>query len=819
MKRLINSLLFCLFCIGLLTAASDGRAAESPLLQRALKGPLREYAEIVFVTRLKYDDPHWYANIGYYCDDENQKAYAGNGQPDNGKLMALDLRTGQTRVILDAHGGSVRDPKVHYDGQTILFSYRPAGTDFYNLYEIESDGHGLRQITHGEFDDYEATYLPNGDIVFVSTRCNRWVNCWMTQVGILYRCGPNGEDPHPISGNAEHDNTPWVLPDGRLLYTRWEYVDRNQVYYHHLWTMNPDGTGQAVYYGNMHPQIVMIDAKPIPGTLEILANFSPGHGRSDHAGYATIVSNRQGPDLESAARQLHRGASIVDPYPLSDEIFLAAQNQKLILMGRDGAIETVYQSKEPGGLHEPRLLSPKPRERLIVDRADRSNPMGQFILADVYHGRNMEGVTRGDIKKLLILESLPKPVNFSGGPDLTSWLGTFTLERVLGTVPVEADGSASFEAPANRQLLFVALDANDLSVKRMQSFAALAPGEVLSCVGCHEHRASTPRNSDRSVLAAMQRPPSVIKAFEGYPDVLDFNRDIQPILDHNCVQCHRFSHRQGGLSLEGVLGPTWSHSYYSLLARKLVADGRNGLGNQPPRSIGSSASRIFEYTDGSHYGAAIPPSEWRTLWLWIESAAPYAGSYAALRNTQDQGREGAVAGQVWGRMTPILKRRCGDCHLIGNPESETGRPIPFAPKTEGNTRGLKRPIAVYERVVLDDDPLTRYSPHVLLNLTRPEQSPLILGPLSYESGGFGSCGVVFDSIDDPDYLALKAILVEAGQKTEALGRYGTSGFKPNAQYIREMKKYGVLPSDFKEDPASINYFDLEQQYWRSLWTY
>ena len=169
-------------------------------------------------------------------------------------------------MLLDAQGGSVRDPQVHYDGRKILFSYRPAGTDFFHLYEINVDGSGLRQLTAGEFDDYEPTYLPDGDIVFVSTRCRRWVNCWMTQVGVLYRCDADGGNIRAHLGQHRARQHALGLPDGRILYTRWEYVDRSQVEFHHLWTMNPDGTGQTVFFGNMHPGIVMIDAKPIPGT-------------------------------------------------------------------------------------------------------------------------------------------------------------------------------------------------------------------------------------------------------------------------------------------------------------------------------------------------------------------------------------------------------------------------------------------------------------------------------------------------------------------------------------------------------------------------
>ncbi|MCB1128322.1 MAG: hypothetical protein KDM81_17645, partial [Verrucomicrobiae bacterium] len=460
--------------------AATASTASPDLLGPALNGPLRGLQYLVFCTRGSYDDPHWYANIGYYCDDEQHKAYPGNGKPDESRLFRLDLRSGEVTTLLDGQGGTIRDPQLDYDGRTILFSHRPAGSEHFHLFEIGVDGTNLRQLTDGPYDDYEPIHLPDGDLLFVSTRCRRWVNCWTTQVGTIHRSDPDGGHIRAISANTEHDNTPWMLPDGRVLYTRWEYVDRSQVEFHHLWSMNPDGTGQTVYYGNLRPHILMIDAKPIPGTREVLANFSPGHGVNEHAGRATVVSASLGPDDPAAAQTLHQGPLIRDPYPLTEDLFLVARNRQLVLLNRQGHTEVLYTHPGESQVHEPRPVAVRPREPVIPDRVQPAGATGVMALTDVYEGRNMEGVERGDIKRLLVLESLPKPVNFSGGPYLTSWLGTFTLERFLGTVPVVSDGSSFFEVPADRQLFFVALDEHDHSVKRMQSFTAVRPGETLS---------------------------------------------------------------------------------------------------------------------------------------------------------------------------------------------------------------------------------------------------------------------------------------------------------------------------------------------------
>jgi len=808
-----------------LVSGSQAAARGGSVLASAFAGPMKQVDEIVFAVRLNYDDGHWYANIGYYCDDENRKAYAGNGKPDVGKLCKLNVRTGEVKVLLDARGGSVRDPQVHYDGKKILFSYRKAGEDNYHLYEINVDGSGLRQITSGAYDDYEPAYLPDGGIVFVSTRCRSWVNCWMTQVGVLYRCDADGSNIQRISYNGEHDNTPWVLPDGRILYTRWEYVDRSQVEFHHLWTMNPDGTGQTVYYGNMHPGVVMIDAKPIPGTSDVLASFSPGHGVTDHKGIATIVSPKGGPDHRPAARALHRGPLIKDPYPLSENCFLMARDKEILVMDGAGNAERLFAWQGEGEIHEPRPVTARPREAVIPRRVDVKQSTGRMVMINVYEGRHMEGVKRGDIKKLLVLEILPKPVNFSGGPDLISWLGTFTLERVLGTVPVEEDGSAYFEVPACRPVFFVALDEKDLSVQRMHSFTTVMPGEVTTCIGCHEPRSTTPLLiphpssliQPSTTLLALRRPPSRIQPFEGLPDVMDFPRDVQPILDRHCVKCHTYEKREGNVILTGDLGPTWSHSFFQLFAHRQVADGRNGLGNYPPRTIGSSASPLLKKLDGSHYDVKVSPKEWRVIWLWIESGAPYAGSYAGLRNAYEQSLAGRAVGGVFGGERETLHRRCGSCHALGQPLNETGRALPFQPNVANNRRGLNRPIGIHERVVLENDPLTKFSENILLNFTRPALSPLLLGPLAKSAGGYGSCGKVFEDKSDPDYQRLLAAIERGKATLDSVPRYATPGFQPNPQYVRELKRFGILPASFDPSKERLNFFETDQAYWRSFW--
>ena len=163
-----------------------------------------------------------------------------------GRLCRYDIAARNLQVILEDASGAVRDPQVHYEAKKILFSYRRGGSDYFHLYEINADGSDLRQITNGPFDDIEPTYLPDGHIMFCSSRSRRWVNCWYSQVATLYVCRADG-DIRPVSANIEQDNTPWPLGDGRVIYQRWEYVDRSRVSFHHLWAAHPDGSAQTVY--------------------------------------------------------------------------------------------------------------------------------------------------------------------------------------------------------------------------------------------------------------------------------------------------------------------------------------------------------------------------------------------------------------------------------------------------------------------------------------------------------------------------------------------------------------------------------------------
>lgn len=769
------------------TGPSKGPPKER-LLTSMLAGPLAGVEEIVFAARVSGRD-HWYVNFGYYSCDYGEGAEKSFGMyPDGetlrgygegGRLCRLNLRTGELKILIDDPQGGVRDPQVHYNGRTILFSYRRGDSPTFHLYEIDRDGSGLRQLTDGPDDDIEPTYLPDGGIVFCSSRCRRFVNCWYSRVATLHRCDGDGRHVRMLSSNNDHDNTPWMLPDGRILYMRWEYVDRSQVHFHHLWTANPDGTNQMVWYGNEAGGIAMLDAKPIPGSDKVVASFSPGHGMPEHLGQIAVVHPGAGPDVLATSKQISRGGLFRDPCAISENCFLVANAKGIHLLDGEGNTELIYQLPESDRhleCHEPRPIIARPREPIVSSHADLSRGTGELVLANVNLGRNMQGVRPGEIKRLLVLEQLPEPVHFSGGMEPLSLGGTFTLARILGTVPVEEDGSAYMELPALRSLFFVALDEHDLSVKRMQSFVTVQPGERTSCVGCHEQRSQAAPIYGN--LLALAKPPQAITPITDVPDVLDFPRDVQPILDRHCVQCHNPDRREGNVDLCGDHTPVFSVAYQTIIGRGLIADGRNQpYANRLPRTIGSSASRLMKLLDGGHHGAAPTALERKTIRLWIETSATYPGTYASLGC-------GMFPVHVPGG---VLATRCARCH----------------------------------QATLDGKPALRFggTHHVqsLCNLTRPEKSHLLLAPLARTSGGWGKCSeTVFADTEDAGYQQILTAIAAAARDLDREKRFDMPGFVPNRHYLREMERFGILSRD-RDRAVPVDFYQTDQAYWRSFW--
>jgi hypothetical protein len=590
------------------------------------------------------------------------------------------------------------------------------------------------------------------------------------------------------------------------------------VNYHHLWVINPDGTRQMTFYGNMHkhgPATAMLDAKPIPGTDKVVCTFA-FHNTPEHGGEVRVIDTETGPNNvdaaqlvsdeypESIAKLGHTSHSWRDPYPISEDCFLVASQKSLYIMDGAGSWERLYEHAEGTEklwVHEPRPLRPRPREEVIVDTTDWSEDHGTLALYEAHTGRKMNGVEPGTIKELLVLEELPKAVSYSVDMDAASLDGTFLLHRIVGKVPVEEDGSAYFDLPANRGFFFIAMDERGRAVKRMMSFTSLAPGETTSCVGCHERRTmAPPPGPDSKMPMAMHRPPSRVRAVQGVPEIIDYNRDIQPIWDKNCVRCHNYQKYRGELSLVGASSPTFVHSYLNLHYDGLISHGRQGSGNRPPYSIGAHASRLWDVLEKEHHGVKLSAEELKLVRYWIESSATYAGTLAGL-GMRYRGIRVKIDREKY-------KQRCGSCHSAGDIK--------------------RRWLTGWNRVN-----------HREYNLSEPEKSLALLAPLAKGAGGLGLCeqrkpqphplgpdeeeaeappANVFESKDDPFYQEMLAALRKAAERREQVPEYFKPGFQPYCGYAEEMKRFGLLPEDWQPEGARLeDYYRIDQKYWEHLW--
>jgi len=823
--------------------------------------------EILFAVRKPSIDPHWYGNIGYYSYDENSWTFPKNS---GGSLRIYNLQTGQTRTIFEDPQGNIRDPQIHYDGKRIVFSYLPAGEDHYSLYEIQIDGSGLKRLTGWEkerkepggeekygkrtrgWDDIEPAYLPDDSIVFCSSRVNRYVQCWLSQVATVHRCDPDGSNVRELSCNVEQDNTPWPLANGQIIYMRWEYVDRNHLTFHHLWTMNPDGTRQMVYYGNQKPGGVFLDAKPIPDSEKTVAVFSPGHGIQEHYGNIALFSPLLGPDAPEGVTMITKSNNFTDPWAFSEEHFLAAARTQIVLVDGHGNVESIYKLPEEDikagfWIGEPRPVMERPREMIIADTTDALKATGTFVLSNIYRGRKMGNVKPGTVKELLVYEVLPKPINYSGAMSEMSSGGAFAVERLLGSVPVSEEGSACFNVPALRSLFFVALDENGHCVKRMHSFTSVMPGEKNSCIGCHEDRREAPTQEDGLRLAKLTRTEQPVDPVpvEGVPEIIDYMRDVQPILDRYCLECHNPDREEGGFNISGHWAPLYTIGYQQMSWRQLFGDNRVMLpyneherSNFDPYEIGTGSSRLLKLIEEGHGGCLMSPEEQKIIRFWLDSGATYAGTYTC----NSHGSIGHYVKNVNSRddkdwpetaaYEDVLVRRCDVCHA---PDDNAKKPGSY--DLPAQFYALYWPPEVHQKNMFVARSMSqdggRFNRHMIFDLSFPEQSKVARAPLSKAAGGLGVCETqsgrpVFADRDDPDYQTIvryvargrKYILEENNRFTMSFespnnGPDCPKRFVPRPDYAREMIRYGILPPDHDLN-SPVDPYEIDLKYWDSL---
>ncbi|NQT37103.1 MAG: PD40 domain-containing protein, partial [Planctomycetes bacterium] len=466
-----------------------------------------------------YDDYYtWHPGGGIYVLEE-----PFNPQPGAEPRAVIDSATNQT-----LGAGVYRDAELHWDAGRLLFAYKPDQSAMTSIYEIGVDGQGLRRLTASDkYHDITPAYLPDDRIVFTSTRPRALVPCFNSGVDTLHTMNGDGSDIQPISTNNVTEFDPAVLPDGRVVYGRWEYVDKTALYMQSLWTMLPDGRmEEALFANNLAKPTAVLDVQAVPHQQMVVASLTPHNGQA--VGAIGMIDMTMGKnDLGAVFNftpeypiEMDQGLRVApcDPWALSADDVLMSNNAIsghgiIELVDRRGNRELVYADVEIS-CFAPSPVKPRPRPTTVSPNPGREEPgkqqPGRFLLVDVYEG--LEGVERGQIKQLRVVEEtarisgLPPGGRWWNQAFLVSWQGAYIVKNILGVVPVEPDGSAYFEVPAGRAVYFEALDAEGREVQRMRTFVQAAPGVTRSCVGCHEDKKSAPLRPGSLPMAVLGEP-------------------------------------------------------------------------------------------------------------------------------------------------------------------------------------------------------------------------------------------------------------------------------------------------------------------------
>ena len=624
------------------------------LRRRALiANPLVSGRPLLYVVRHQYRPDHHNTATMFVTGEINTGSFQ-----DGGALKSIDLAEGGlATTLIELAEGVIRDPEVHFDGLRIVFSMRRNIRDDYHIYEINTDGSGLTQLTTAPgVADIDPLYLPDDSIVFSSTRepkycmCNRHIMC------NLFRMDADGANIHQIGKSTLHEGHSSLMPDGRILYDRWEYVDRNFGDAQGLWTVNPDGTSHCVYWGNnTHSPGGVIDARILPGTQQAICIFGSCHDRP--WGALAIIDRRLGIDGREgvirtwptdAINRVGKGdwdafVSVTpkyeDPYPLSDKYFLASRTtgrgeQMGIYLIDTFGNEILLHAEEPG-CFDPMPLAPRPRPMTIPSRRDFENATATLYVLDVYEGTHMQGVRRGSVKYLRVVESPEKRFWTHaqwGGQGVhcpaMNWHG-FENKRILGTVPVELDGSAYFEIPSDTFIYFQLLDADRMMVQSMRSGMIAQSGEITGCTGCHEGRATAPPPYKGKVPEAFRRPPSRLDGWFGPPRLFSYIDEVQPILDRHCIGCHDYGGKAADkLILAGDRDITFNTSYNELWRKGYIASiGAGPHEIQRPYTWGAHASRMVKTLREGHNDLKLPPEDLERIITWIDINGPYYPRY------------------------------------------------------------------------------------------------------------------------------------------------------------------------------------------------
>ncbi len=654
------------------------------------KYPILKDHSIIYIKRQQYNFDHHNTETLFQNDEISTRLFKPGSS-----LRLWNPADGSVRTLIDVPNGVVRDPALRFDAKKLLVSIRKDITDDYHLYELDlaaakeeisipdkkfqADGGVLKQLTFLEnVSDIDPLYLPDGKIVFSSTREPKYCMCNRHIVCNLFTMNADGSNILQIGHSTLFEGHSNLLPDGRIMYDRWEYVDRNFGDAQGVWTTNPDGTNHAIFWGNntASPGGV-IDGKILPGSDSVfLATLTSCHDKP--WGAIGLIDRRHGIDGKTPILQTWPPEAIElvqedgvnlydrftglkrkfeDPWPLSETIYLASgmigkdETMGIWVLDRDGR-QTLVHVDGPGCFDPIPVVATTPPPQ-IANRIDLTKSTGTFYVSNVYEGFGMKNVKPGSVKFLRVVES----------PEKRSWTGPaydggtgqqapgmawndFNNKRILGTVPVESDGSVQFEVPADTFVYFQILDENGMMIQTMRSGTIVRPGEVNGCYGCHENRLDTFPPLPYTPIA-MRNPTQTLTPWHGEPRLFSYADEVQPVFDKYCIVCHDYGRNNGPDKkkpiLAGDLTLIFNKSYTELWSKGLIsAVGAGPVKVLEPYAWGSGKSRVVDVIRNGHPRPSIDeqrksmgifldgksdPKAFDRIVTWIDINAPYYPTY------------------------------------------------------------------------------------------------------------------------------------------------------------------------------------------------
>lgn len=649
----------------------------------ALANPLLDFKEILLFKRMGLGRQHMCDQ--YYGHDQTP----GGGlyvlsDPFGKEPVLHDVLANSVVVNGRLQGrklsgsGSFLSPTLSYDGKRIAFAYvecegvreyqqhtdhvKGHWTDgwSYHIFSVNTDGTDLRMLTDGAFNDIYPCFMPSGRIAFISERRGGYLRCGrVCPVYTLFDMAPDGSDIRCLSYHETNEWSPSVSHDGMILWTRWDYVDRHGCVAHHPWTTTLDGRDPRAIHGSYSIKAkradMEIDVRAIPESRRLVATAAPHHGFS----FGSLVAvdpntgdddamgpvRRVTPDVgfpESQARGMD--AAYGQAWPLSEDFFLRVyrNNQRepyaLYIVDSFGNKEFVYRDTRFHCLG-PQPLRTRPSPPVVPEmcrRVPEGAPAEALVtLVDAY--RSLKPWPAGTrIKALRVYQlyplSLPSAAVFGRhetGPRIPQGSDSINLARaVLGTVPVEEDGSAHFIAPARKELYFQALDEKGLAITSMRSGTHFQPGEKATCQGCHEPKHSAPQ-PPRNTLLALRRDPSRISLDVDGSAPICYPRLVQPVLDRKCVKCHA-ENSDKAPPLDGEEAKM-GHTTYTVSYKSLVT--KYGFYSYPdhyrstPGQFGARASKLYALLSKGHKNVKLSDEEMHRIVLWLDSVSLFYGVY------------------------------------------------------------------------------------------------------------------------------------------------------------------------------------------------